>query len=127
MNNKRPTNLNLSDLRTIKQPVTAISSLLHRITGIVLFLAIPFLLWGLSKTLASESQYNSLTLFLDTTLGLLTVWVILVSLSYHVLAGIRHLFMDLGIGESFATAKRTSWLVISLAGLAAILWGVWLW
>lgn len=127
VNKNRPTNLTAKDLRAIKMPVTAISSLLHRITGIVLFISIPFILWGLSNTLSSEADYNNLLLQINSLPGLIIVWAILSSLSYHILAGFRHIFMDMGFAETMETAKVTSWTVILLAIVAAILWGVWLW
>lgn len=127
VNKNRPTNLTAKDLRAIKMPVTAISSLLHRITGIVLFISIPFILWGLSNTLSTEANYNNLLVQIHSSTGLFIVWVILSSLSYHILAGFRHLLMDMGFGETMETAKISSWSVILLAVVAAILWGVWLW
>lgn len=124
MNNNRPVNL---DLLTIKQPVTAISSILHRITGVVLFLAIPFILWGLSQTLTSAETYSNLEQQLATNGGKFIVWAILSSLTYHVIAGFRHLVMDLGIGETIETAKLTSTLTIILGVAGAIFWGTWVW
>ena len=124
VNKKRPVNL---DLLTIKQPVTAISSILHRITGVVLFLSIPLILWGLSQTLSSAETYSALQDQLTTNSGKFIVWAILSSLSYHVVAGFRHLVMDLGIGETFDTAKTTSTITILVGISAAVFWGTWLW
>ncbi len=108
-------------------PVTAISSLLHRITGIVLFISIPFILWGLSNLLDSQTSYQHLLEQLKTPLGMFVSWIVLISLSYHILAGFRHLLMDMGFGETMETGRATSWTVILIALVSAILWGVWLW
>nr|WP_241692554.1 hypothetical protein [Francisella orientalis] len=49
------------------------------------------------------------------------------SITYHVYAGVRHMIMDMGFGESMKAAKITSLLVIILGVLSAILWGCYLW
>ncbi|MBK2008481.1 succinate dehydrogenase, cytochrome b556 subunit, partial [Francisella orientalis] len=54
-------------------------------------------------------------------------WLFLSSITYHVYAGVRHMIMDMGFGESMKAAKITSLLVIILGVLSAILWGCYLW
>ncbi len=128
MNKKRPANIDVRTIiRTIKLPVTAIASLLHRITGIFLFLSIPMILWMLSNTLESSSGFVRVVEFASSGLGSLLVWGILSSLSYHLVAGIRHLGMDMGIGESLEVGSITSKLVIVIGVVSAIFWGVWIW
>ncbi len=127
MNTTRPTNISLNDLRTIKFPITAITSLLHRITGVVLFLAIPIMLWLLSQTLSENVDYGKFVEQLQTPSAKIINWVIISSLSYHVIAGIRHLFMDLGYGETLEVAKLTSALTLVAAIIVAATWGAWLW
>jgi succinate dehydrogenase / fumarate reductase cytochrome b subunit len=127
VNTTRPTNISLNDLRTIKFPITAITSLLHRITGVVLFLAIPIMLWLLSQTLSENVDYGKFVEQLQTPSAKIINWVIISSLSYHVIAGIRHLFMDLGYGETLEVAKLTSALTLVAAIIVAATWGAWLW
>lgn len=124
MKDKRPVNLNLF---TIKFPMMAVVSILHRITGVVLFLAIPFFLWMLDQSLASEENFDALKNCLAHPLMKLFLWIILGCLSYHILAGIRHMVMDMGFGETLEGGRMGAKIVLVLAGLLLIIIGVWLW
>ena len=121
---KRPKNL---DLTTVSFPVPAISSILHRITGVVLFIAVPILLWMLQKSLDSAGYAELQAMFTESFLWQFILWAILTSVSYHVIAGVRHLLMDLGIGESLKGGRRGAWSVLVLSAIAAVLLGVWIW
>ncbi len=123
----RPTNLSLSDLRTIKLPITAVTSLLHRISGVILFLAIPIILWLLSSALSANTDYAKLLTVLQLPMAKFAIWLILSSLSYHIVAGIRHLFMDIGYGETLEVAKLTSMLTLVASIIMAATWGAWIW
>ena len=124
MNKQRPVNL---DLTTMKMPIAAISSILHRISGVVLFLGLPVLLYLLQETLASEASYEALKTCLNSVWGKLGLWAILTALSYHIIAGVRHLIMDLGHGETLAGGSKTAQAVLVLGVLAAIGLGVCIW
>ena len=123
MKNKRPVNL---DLATIKWPITAISSGLHRITGILLFFCIPLTLWALQKSL-TQAGFTELQACLSGDISKSVTWLILSMLAYHIVAGIRHLLMDAGIGESLSGARFGSYTVIALGVVMAGLLGVWIW
>ena len=123
MKKTRPVNLNLAALQW---PVTAISSGLHRITGILLFLCIPFCLWALQLSL-TESGFVEFKSVMSGVIAKLITWAILSMLGYHVVAGIRHLFMDAGIGESLEGARLGSYIAISSGVVMAALLGVWIW
>ena len=71
VNSKRPVNL---DLRTIKLPVTAYTSILHRISGVILFVSIAILLWMLDTSLSSESGFEQVQSCLQHPLAKLVVW-----------------------------------------------------
>jgi len=120
----RPVNL---DLTTIRFPVTAISSILHRISGVVLFAGVALLLWALGESVRSEEAFNQLKACLGTGLGKLITWGIVSAVVYHFVAGIKHLIMDTGVGESLEGGRRlaTATLVVAAAGIA--LAGVWIW
>ncbi|WP_046561002.1 succinate dehydrogenase, cytochrome b556 subunit [Kangiella geojedonensis] len=121
---KRPKNL---DLTTVRFPVPAISSILHRITGVVLFIAVPILLWMLQKSFDSAGYAELQSMFTESFLWQFILWAILTSVAYHVIAGVRHLLMDLGIGESLEGGRRGAWSVLVLSAIAAALLGVWVW
>lgn len=124
MNKKRPVNLAMT---TMKFPLMAIISILHRLSGVILFLVIPFVLYGLSESLASEESYNKIQKCFTAPVSKVIIWLVLSALSYHLLAGIRHLIMDIGCGEKTATARKTGAVVILFTVLAALLIGDWLW
>lgn len=124
MNTNRPVNL---DISTIKLPITAIVSILHRISGVVLLGGVLVLMWLLDQSLASQESFNSVKETLQAPLAKITVWAVLAALAYHFIAGVRHLIMDMGIGESLEGGKRgaTVALVIAVILIAAI--GILLW
>ena len=124
VNDKRPVNL---DLTTIKFPVTAIASITHRISGVVLFLALPILLWMLDRSLASPEGFTDMQALASGALAKLVLWGILAALIYHLVAGIRHLFMDVGIGESLEGGRRGAFTVFAVSIVLILLAGVWVW
>lgn len=124
MKNQRPVNL---DLSTIKFPITAIVSILHRISGVFLFAGVAVLLWMLDASLASEAQFRALGEALAQPLWQIVIWVVLAALAYHLAAGVRHLLMDCGLGESLEGGRLGAYLVLAATAILVILAGVWLW
>lgn len=121
---RRPININVFHYRF---PLPAIASILHRVTGVILFLLIPFMLWLLQSTITSPTDFEITKSYLANPILKCVIWGGLVALFYHLFAGIRHLIMDLGHGESLAAAQAGSKIIIGLSALAAVLVGVWLW
>lgn len=125
VNKKRPVNL---DLGTIKFPPMAIASILHRISGVVLFLLLPVLLEFLQLSLASEESFSQLLqVTLNSFLIKLLLWAFFAALTYHLLAGIRHLLMDLGVGEHLPQGRHSATGVIVCSIILTILLGIWIW
>ena len=124
VNSKRPVNL---DLRTIKLPVTAYTSIAHRASGIILFIAIAGLLWMLDTSLSSEAGFEQVKACLQNPLAKLVLWGVLSALMYHLVAGTRHLVMDAGIGEGLESGRLGSQLVIVISAILIVLMGVWIW
>lgn len=119
----RPINL---DLTTINLPPPAIASILHRISGLFLFLLLPFMLWMLEKSVTLNG-YQDLNSIMTYPLVRFVIWVMLSSLVFHLIAGIRHLLMDASIGEGLRSGTISAWIVFILS-FAAIIWmGIWLW
>ena len=113
MDNKRPVNL---DIGTIKLPITSYVSILHRISGVVLFFAVAVFLWMLESSLASEQSFNELGATLNSPVCQFIIWGSLAALAYHAIAGIRHLIMDFGLGEdSFESGRNSAWVAVVLA------------
>ena len=106
------------DLPRIRQPIPAITSILHRISGALLFLVgVPALLWGVQSSLASPESYEAFRAFLARPLVKLVALVLLWAYLHHLLAGIRHLFMDVHVGLDLKPARQSA----TAATLAAIL------
>ncbi len=124
MNQKRPVNL---DLGTFKYPITAITSILHRISGLILFPCVFLLLYALGKSLSSEEGFNEMKAMLSTPFAKIVVWVVVSALAYHLVAGVRHLIMDLGVGETLEGGKRGSMIVLVISIVLIAVAGVWLW
>lgn len=118
----RPVNL---DLTTVKFPLPAITSILHRISGVALFFGIGVVLYLLQLSLESEAGFERVTELFRATPVKLMVWLILAGLLYHLIAGIKHLLMDWGFGESREGALRGAQVTLILALVAAVLsWGM---
>lgn len=124
MNKKRPVNL---DFTTLKFPPMAIISILHRLSGVFLFLIIPVMLCGLSASLGSKEGFDRLMQCFSSPWCKGLTWFIVSALFYHLIAGVRHLLMDLGFGEDVKTGRTSAILVLILAILTSISLGVWLW
>ena len=120
----RPVNL---DISTIRLPLAAITSITHRISGVILFVGIGILLWILDNSLSSRDGFNNLQETLTSPLITFIVWGVLSALAYHIVAGIKHLLMDLGFGESRKAAPRGAMLVVVVSAVLILLLGVWLW
>lgn len=123
-NHQRPVNL---DLSTLTFPPMAIASILHRISGIALFVLLPVMMFFLSRSLQSQASFDALQLQLANPYCKLILWAFSTALIYHILAGFRHVVMDLGMGEQLVCARRSAIAVIALAVLFTICLGVWIW
>ena len=121
----RPVYLNLF---AIRQPVPAIASIIHRATGALLFLAgIPVLLWFVQRSLASRAAFDAAMQPFTTLFGKLVFLVLAWSYLYHLLAGIRHLALDLHLGIELAPARSSAAIVLVLSVVLAIVIAVRLW
>lgn len=118
MQNKRPINLNLFTLRF---PITAIVSILHRASGVLLFLLMPLALCFLDKSLLSEEHFLMVRSYFTSSGAKLVLWVASVALFYHVVAGIRHLLMDLSIGETREGGRLGAKLVLAVVAIFAVI------
>lgn len=84
-------------------------------------------MWLFSESLASEQGFNNVAMWLDNLLVKLLLWAVISGLLYHLIAGIKHLLMDLGIGETLEGGQMGAKLVIALSAISIVLTGVWLW
>jgi succinate dehydrogenase / fumarate reductase cytochrome b subunit len=124
LDKKRPVNL---DLGTIQLPVTAYVSILHRISGVVLFGVVGIFLWILDSSLSSEESFNSIKETMTSLTAQIIIWLSLAALIYHLVAGLRHLVMDFGFGETLSGGVLGAKIVLILSGLLMLIAGFWLW
>lgn len=124
MKKERPKHL---DLRVIKQPLPAIASILHRVSGAGLFLMLPFLIYLFELSLDSSLGFNIFKAFVAYPLVKLILIGLLWAFLHHFFMGIRILLLDLNMGTDLKPSRTSAKvvMVISLA-LTAIL-GVKLW
>ena len=125
LHNKRPKHLNLLK---IKQPLPAVVSIFHRISGVLLFFpGIPILLYGLQMMLTSQQSFDVLHSYLSSPvvklLLLLPIWFFL----HHLFAGVRYLVLDLHIGIALAQSRAGSKLVLASGILLTLLIGIAIW
>jgi succinate dehydrogenase / fumarate reductase cytochrome b subunit len=124
VNDKRPVNL---DLGSISLPVTAWVSLMHRVSGVVLFAGIALLIYMLDESLNSQQSFAALKQQLASPVAKFLVWFVVVGFIYHTVAGVKHLIMDYGIGETMEGGVLGARLTIATSAVLSILAGVWIW
>jgi succinate dehydrogenase / fumarate reductase cytochrome b subunit len=120
----RPVNL---DLQTIHFPIAAIASILHRVSGVITFVAIGILLWLLSISLSSPEGFQTAAEMVDSFFVKFILWGILTALSYHIAGGVRHLIMDLGYFEELESGTNTAKIAIAVTIVLSVLAGVLVW
>ncbi len=124
MNDKRPVNL---DLGSLSYPPMAIASILHRLSGLLMFILLPVMLCYLDHSLRSQESFDALRMHMANPWVKLVFWGFGSAWSYHVIAGIRHMLMDIGIGEGLEAGRRSAVLVIALAVISTLFLGIWIW
>lgn len=122
--NNRPVFLDLFQLHL---PLPGWVSILHRLTGILLFLGLPSSLYLLQNSLGSASVFAETRAWLNAPFGSVLVWLLVAALAFHVFSGIRHLALDMHWGVEKIAARRSAFFVLVASGLAALLLAVWLW
>jgi len=122
--NKRPVNL---DLTQFSFPLPALTSIAHRITGVALFVGLVFLMYGLDLSLQNEEGFNKAKELLDLFIVKLVIWGLVSALLYHLVAGIKHLIMDTGVGETLEGGLLAAKATIAISVVLIVLAGVWIW
>ncbi len=124
MNKKRPKHL---ALHRIKQPLPAIVSILHRVSGALLFVALPLLLLLLDQSLRSVETYTNLTEHLASPFLKLALLVLLWAFLHHFCAGLRYLAIDLHLLPTLSAARTSSRWVMAVSLTLTVVLGVQLW
>ena len=123
-NQNRPKNLNLF---TIRLPINAVVSILHRASGVGLFLALPLILWALQYSVRSLESYAALTNLLETWLVKLVLIALSWAFFHHFFAGIRHLLQDIHWMTSLQKARFSGKAVLWLVGFSVLIFAIVIW
>ena len=104
----------------IQMPVGALTSILHRITGVLLAVSAPLAVYLLGRSLTDEAGFTQVALLFAHWVAKCVMVTLVWALAHHVLAGIRHMLMDVEIGSPLRMARRSAWAV-NLGGVAVAL------
>ncbi len=115
--NKRPVFLNLL---LIRQPPAAVLSIGHRISGVLMVLLLPLLIYLFDLSVRSPASYARLQSWFDSVPGKIFVVALAWMLAHHLLAGIRFLLLDVHVGVERTPARRSAW-VVNIAGIVITL------
>jgi succinate dehydrogenase / fumarate reductase cytochrome b subunit len=118
---QRPVNL---ELNTIKFPPAAISSILHRVTGVAMFFALLFVIWAWAVSVSSPEGFANVQAMMDGIIGKVIAIGTLSALTYHILGGLRHVVMDLGHWEELESGNLSAKIAIALWIVLTVVLGV---
>ncbi len=121
---QRPVNLQLN---TISFPPAAITSILHRITGVALFFALMFVIWAWAVSVSSSDGFSFVQEQMSGPLGLFVSIGTISALLFHVLGGVRHMIMDLGHWEELQSGDLSAKIIIAAWIILTVVIGVVLW
>lgn len=124
MKKQRPVNLQLN---TISFPPAAITSILHRITGVALFFALMFVIWAWALSVSSLEGFDFVQEQMSGPLGKFVAIGTISALTYHILGGVRHMIMDMGHWEELQSGDLSAKAIIAAWIILTILVGVVLW
>ena len=122
-------NIHVTQIIGYRLPPAGIVSILHRVSGALMFLLLPFVIWLFDVSLTSEISYERFTSAFVAGLGFLPGWFMkLVALAliwaylHHFIAGVRHLWMDMTHSVSKAQGQVSAWITLGAsAGLTLAL------
>ena len=115
------------EIPNIRLPIPGIVSILHRISGVGLFIMLPVLLYLLSGTLSRESAFETYRAIVSNPLVKLILVGVLWAYLHHLLAGVRFLLLDAHKGLELNTARNTAKLVFTAALVLTVILGALLW
>ncbi|MCV6588254.1 MAG: succinate dehydrogenase, cytochrome b556 subunit [Marinobacterium sp.] len=125
MSKQRPVNL---DLRTIKMPVTARASILHRISAVVLWVGMTFGLIALNISLDSKESFAGIYEALTSNfLAQFIAWGLLTALGYYSMATLKHVVQDMGHFEELESGKQIATVALGAGVFLSLMAGIWVW
>ena len=112
---------------TIRLPINAVISILHRVSGIGLFIGLPLMLWALQSSVANQGSYASLINVLHHWLTKLVLIGFAWAFFHHFYAGLRHLGQDIHWMTSLQKARLSSKILLWLVAVSVALFAIWIW
>lgn len=117
-NKQRPRFLNLLQIRL---PVTAVASILHRVSGVILLMILPVVIYGLDLSLQGREGFEQVLFLINSPYGQLVLVVTGAAIFYHLAAGIRFLLLDVDVGYTLMASRWSARIVIIISIIAAAL------
>jgi succinate dehydrogenase / fumarate reductase cytochrome b subunit len=121
---KRPVYI---DLIRIRLPLPGFVSILHRASGVVLFLFVIWLLGLLDRSLSSAEGFEQVRQTVAHPFAKLVLFGLAWGFLHHFCAGIRYLLLDMDVGVDLAAARASSWAVLAVSIALTLMFGAWLW
>ena len=117
-------NIRIDQLRNYRLPLAGIVSILHRISGLLLFLCLPLLLWLFDLSLASERSFDRFVQVCQSWVTRIILLGLGWALLHHLCAGVRFLLLDLHLGVDRLAALRSSMAVLAVSGSLTLLFAL---
>lgn len=117
-------NIHIAQILSYRLPLAGIVSILHRISGAIMFLALPLVLWVLDASLRSADGFAAVSGVLSNGFVKLIMLVLFWALAHHLVAGVRHLWMDVFHAVSKEQGKRLAVLTLAVSLIATALFAL---
>lgn len=112
-------NIHISQIATYRLPPAGIVSILHRVSGALMFLLLPLVLYLFDKSLTSQISFGTFKSVTSNWFVKIVLLALIGAFTYHFVSGIRHLMMDLHLGVDKESGKRSALIVLAVSG---VLW-----
>ena len=107
-------NIHVSQIVSYRLPPAGIVSILHRISGVVMFLLLPFVIWMFDTSISSEASFDAFTAVFHSGWVKLVTLVLIWAYLHHFIAGVRHLYMDATHSVSKEFGKSSAIVTLAL-------------
>ena len=130
MTRQRPGTMRLLDAVKYRLPLAGLVSILHRASGLLMFVLLPFILWLFDNSLSSEISYDTFTSAFVAGIGVVPAWMVKLvvlaliwSFLHHAIAGVRHLWMDMTHSVSIVQGRSSAVVTLVASLVLTVLLG----
>lgn len=129
MTRQRPGTMRLIDAVKYRLPLAGVVSILHRVSGLLMFALLPFIIWLFDNSLSSEISYDTFTSAFVAGIGFVPAWFVKLAVLaliwaflHHAIAGVRHVWMDMTHSVSMEQGRSSAIVtLVSSLGLTVLL------